>query len=44
VKSSGGSVAFGPVDIPAGRFAMVSDPFGAGFAVIQVPEGGAAPS
>ncbi len=40
VRSSGGSVAFGPVDIPAGRFAMASDPFGAGFAVIQLPEEG----
>jgi predicted enzyme related to lactoylglutathione lyase len=38
VKSSGGSVAFGPIDIPAGRFAVVGDPFGAMFAVIQMPE------
>lgn len=37
VKSSGGSVAFGPIDIPAGRFAVVGDPFGAMFAVIQLP-------
>jgi uncharacterized protein len=35
VRSSGGSVSFGPVDIPAGRFAMVADPHGAAFAVIK---------
>ena len=39
VKSSGGNVAFGPIDIPAGRFAVVTDPFGAAFSVIQMPEG-----
>ncbi|HKA67062.1 MAG TPA: VOC family protein [Solirubrobacterales bacterium] len=38
VKSSGGGVAFGPVDISAGRFAVVHDPHGAMFAVIQTPE------
>ena len=38
VKSSGGGVAFGPIDIPAGRFAVVRDPHGAAFAVIQMPE------
>ena len=38
VKSSGGNVSFGPVDIPAGRFAIVTDPHGAAFAVIQMPE------
>jgi predicted enzyme related to lactoylglutathione lyase len=37
VKSGGGEVRFGPIDIPAGRFAMVADPFGAVFAVIQAP-------
>jgi uncharacterized protein len=42
VKSSGGGVAFGPVDIPAGRFAVVHDPHGAMFAVIQMPEEAAA--
>ncbi|MGV1048540.1 MAG: VOC family protein [Solirubrobacterales bacterium] len=42
VKSAGGSVSFGPVDIPAGRFAVLSDPFGAAFAVIQMPEEAAA--
>ena len=42
VKSSGGNVAFGPIDIPAGRFAVVTDPFGAVFAVIQMPEEAAA--
>lgn len=35
VKATGGDVAFGPVDIPVGRFAMVSDPFGANFAVMR---------
>lgn len=42
LKGSGGNVAFGPIDIPAGRFAVVSDPFGAVFAVIQMPEEAAA--
>ncbi|MFN8162750.1 MAG: VOC family protein [Solirubrobacterales bacterium] len=42
VKGSGGNVAFGPIDIPAGRFAVVSDPFGTVFAVIQMPEEAAA--
>jgi uncharacterized protein len=37
-KSSGGDVSFGPIDIPAGRFAIVTDPHGAAFAVIQQPE------
>jgi predicted enzyme related to lactoylglutathione lyase len=38
VKEKGGSVAFGPIDIPAGRFAVVRDPQGAVFAVIKVSE------
>jgi predicted enzyme related to lactoylglutathione lyase len=38
VKSSGGGVSFGPIDIPAGRFAIVTDPHGAAFAVIQSPD------
>jgi uncharacterized protein len=37
-KSAGGEVSFGPIDIPAGRFAIVTDPHGAAFAVIQQPE------
>jgi predicted enzyme related to lactoylglutathione lyase len=41
-KSSGGSVSFGPIDIPAGRFAIVIDPHGAAFAVIQMPDEAAA--
>lgn len=41
VKSSGGNVPFGPIDIPAGRFAIAADPHGAAFAVIQLPEAGA---
>jgi uncharacterized protein len=35
LKELGGSVNFGPIDIIAGRFAVVSDPFGAVFAVIK---------
>jgi uncharacterized protein len=42
VKSSGGGVSFGPIDIPAGRFAVVTDPHGAAFAVIQMPDEAAA--
>jgi predicted enzyme related to lactoylglutathione lyase len=38
VKSSGGNVPFGPVDIPAGRFAVAADPWGAAFAVIQLAD------
>jgi uncharacterized protein len=42
VKAGGGEVRFGPIDIPAGRFAMVADPFGAAFAVIKLSERAAA--
>jgi uncharacterized protein len=35
IKELGGQVMFGPVDIPAGRFAMATDDQGAAFAVIQ---------
>ena len=38
VKASGGNVPFGPVDIPAGRFAVGADPWGAAFAVIQLAD------
>lgn len=38
VKAGGGSVMFGPLDIPVGRFAVVSDQFGAAFAVMQPSE------
>jgi uncharacterized protein len=38
VKELGGEVMFGPVDVPAGRFAMVTDPWGAAFAVMQPSE------
>lgn len=41
VKSAGGDVSFGPIDIPAGRFAIVTDPHGAALAVIQPPDQGA---
>ncbi|HWH19299.1 MAG TPA: VOC family protein, partial [Solirubrobacterales bacterium] len=39
VKASGGEVRFGPVDIPAGRFAVVTEPDAdpGVFAVIQLP-------
>ncbi len=39
IESGGGEVRFGPVDIPAGRFAMAADPWGAAFAVIKASEG-----
>lgn len=35
VGELGGEVRFGPIDIPAGRFAMLADPWGAAFAVIK---------
>jgi predicted enzyme related to lactoylglutathione lyase len=35
IKAGGGDVMFGPLDIPVGRFAVVTDPFGAAFAVMQ---------
>jgi predicted enzyme related to lactoylglutathione lyase len=38
IKASGGEVHFGPVDIPAGRFAMAADPWGAAFTVIRLSE------
>jgi uncharacterized protein len=38
VEAGGGRVDFGPIDIPVGRFAMVSDPWGANFAVIKHSE------
>ncbi|HET7418570.1 MAG TPA: VOC family protein [Solirubrobacterales bacterium] len=38
VRSGGGSVMNGPIDIPPGRFAVVADPFGATFAVMQPSE------
>jgi predicted enzyme related to lactoylglutathione lyase len=41
-KGSGGDIRFGPIDIPAGRFAVVADPAGAVFAVIQMTEEAAA--
>jgi predicted enzyme related to lactoylglutathione lyase len=36
IEAGGGQVNFGPVDIPAGRFAMAADPWGAAFAVIKL--------
>jgi predicted enzyme related to lactoylglutathione lyase len=40
VKEAGGEVRFGPVDIPAGRFAVVTEPNAdpGVFAVIQLPD------
>jgi predicted enzyme related to lactoylglutathione lyase len=38
IEQLGGKVMFGPIDIPAGRFAMVSDDQGAAFAVMQPSE------
>jgi predicted enzyme related to lactoylglutathione lyase len=38
IEAGGGQVNFGPVDIPAGRFAMAADPWGAAFAVIKLAE------
>ncbi len=38
VKSGGGDVRMGPIDIPVGRFAVVADPHGAVFAVMQPSE------
>ena len=35
VKSGGGDVRMEPMDIPIGRFAVIADPFGAVFAVMQ---------
>jgi predicted enzyme related to lactoylglutathione lyase len=43
VSSAGGQVQFGPVEIPVGRFAMVTDPWGAAFAVVRFSEGVVAP-
>jgi predicted enzyme related to lactoylglutathione lyase len=37
-EENGGHLGFGPFDIPAGRFAIVSDPFGAHFAVIALSQ------
>ncbi len=38
VQDGGGTVMNGPIDIPVGRFAVVADPFGAVFAVMQPSE------
>jgi uncharacterized protein len=37
-KSGGGDVRMEPIDIPVGRFAVVADPHGAAFAVMQPSE------
>jgi predicted enzyme related to lactoylglutathione lyase len=38
IKELGGEVMFGPVDIEPGRMAVVKDPFGASFALMQPNE------
>jgi predicted enzyme related to lactoylglutathione lyase len=38
VRANGGEVRMGPIDIPVGRFAVVADPAGAVFAVMQSSE------
>jgi uncharacterized protein len=38
IEAGGGTVHFGPVDIPVGRFAMAADPWGAAFAVINLSD------
>jgi predicted enzyme related to lactoylglutathione lyase len=38
-RELGGRVVLGPMDIPIGRFAIVSDPGGAAFTVAAVPSG-----
>ncbi|HYW87766.1 MAG TPA: VOC family protein [Chloroflexota bacterium] len=37
IQQLGGRVMMGPMDSPAGRFAVVADPQGAAFAVIKLP-------
>lgn len=38
IEAGGGTVHFGPIDIPVGRFAMAADPAGAAFAVIRLSD------
>lgn len=38
IKRGGGDVRMEPIDVPVGRFAVVADPFGAVFAVMQPSE------
>jgi uncharacterized protein len=37
VEASGGAVTMAPMDTPFGRFAVVADPWGAAFSVMQLP-------
>ena len=39
VEAGGGKVTTTPVDMPAGRYAVVEDPWGAPFSVMQAPTG-----
>ncbi|HKB51381.1 MAG TPA: VOC family protein [Solirubrobacterales bacterium] len=41
-KQAGGNVMVEPMEVPAGRFAILTDPFGASFAVIALSEGASA--
>jgi predicted enzyme related to lactoylglutathione lyase len=38
-KGLGGGVMVEPIDVPAGRFAILTDPHGASFGVIALAEG-----
>jgi predicted enzyme related to lactoylglutathione lyase len=38
-KQAGGNVMVEPLEVPAGRFSILTDPHGASFAVIQLSEG-----
>lgn len=42
-KQAGGSVMVEPMEVPAGRFAILTDPHGASFAVIALSEQASAP-
>jgi predicted enzyme related to lactoylglutathione lyase len=35
-KAAGANLMFGPMDIPAGRFAVLADPHGAVFGVVRM--------
>ena len=39
VQSAGGTVTMPPMDTPFGRFAVVTDPWGATFSVMELPAG-----
>jgi predicted enzyme related to lactoylglutathione lyase len=39
-EETGGTLRFGPIDIPIGRFAVMTDPNGSAFAVIALKQAG----